>query len=301
MFDARTDYWLSVDQYIGGIEHAILHLLYARFFQKAMRDCGLLKQDEPFTRLLAQGMVLKDGSKMSKSAGNIVDPQSLIDRFGADTARLFLMFAAPPESALEWSDSGVEGAFRFLKRLFQACKQHIEHPVKNDGPPTSAQADLRRRCHETLSKVTDDIGRRHTFNTAIAAMMELLNAITSFTVTSKSDEAVVRETLNILILILSPITPHITHYLWKALGHTTAVIDEPWPKVDVNALQRDSYEMIVQVNGKVRGKITLASDADKALIEKTAITNENVQRHIGDKKIQQIIIVPNKLVNVVIK
>jgi leucyl-tRNA synthetase len=306
MFDDRVHYWLPVDQYIGGIEHAILHLLYARFFHKAMRDLGLVSGNEPFKNLLAQGMVLKDGAKMSKSMGNTVDPSTLIDKYGADTARLFLMFAAPPENSLEWSDAGVDGAYRFLKRVWQLVAQHHQDAKlsKKLTEPTSIQPDnqtlLRRRCHQTIQKVTDDMGRRFTFNTAIAAMMELMNDISRFEVTTVTDEQVRQEALSSIILMLSPITPHICHVLWQELGHSRAIVDESWPKVDSTALIRDTIDMVVQVNGKVRGQITVPLTIEKQTLEKLALENENVQRYVTNKAVQKIIIVPNKLVNIVV-
>lgn len=313
MFDDRADYWLSVDQYIGGIEHAILHLLYARFFHKMMRDLKLIKHDEPFTRLLTQGMVLKDGAKMSKSLGNTVDPQDLIEQYGADTIRLFLMFAAPPEQSLEWSDTGVEGAFRFLKRLWQAVFQHVTLGVVSINfnsltqPLTDAQKNLRRLSHETIQKVSDDMGRRHTFNTAIAAMMELLNAIQKFD--SKSDnkdtqninQMVVQEGLEALVLMLSPITPHITHALWKTLGHEKIVVDATWPVLDNSVLTKDTQEVVVQVNGKVRAKMTVPVNTAAKALEKLALEHENVRRFIEDKEILKVIVIQNKLINVVVK
>ena len=303
MLDERADYWLPVDQYVGGIEHAVLHLLYARFFNKLMRDEGLLTSDEPFTCLLTQGMVLKDGTKMSKSKGNTVDPQGLIDRYGADTVRLFTMFAAPPEQSLEWADSGVGGAHRFLKRLWKLAHGHI-----NAGPAevlqkdslTAAQKALRQRVHATLAKVSDDVGRRYTFNTAIAANMELLNEISRFEDGSAQGRAVMQEALEAVVLMLSPIVPHITHTLWAALGHEQAVIDCRWPVVDESALVQESMQLVVQVNGKVRGKISVAVDAQKEEIEAAVSVEENVLKHIADKPVRKIIIVPGKLVNVVI-
>ncbi len=305
MFDKRTNYWTPVDQYIGGIEHAILHLLYSRFFHKAMRDLGLVQSDEPFTRLLTQGMVLKDGAKMSKSLGNTVDPQSLVEQYGADTVRLFLMFASPPEQSLEWSDAGVEGAFRFLKRLWQIVVQHVgqsQTELNSSGSPiTAIQKEFRRFCHEIIRKVTDDIGRRHIFNTAIAAMMELLNTIQAYHCETKRDHMLVKEALEALLLMLSPITPHITHALWRILGHEDAIINQPWPKVDLEALQRETLDVVVQVNGKVRAQITVAAKIDNKTLEKAALEHENVKRHITGKELQKVIIVPNKLINIVVK
>ncbi len=305
IFDERVNYWLPVDQYIGGIEHAILHLLYARFFHKAMRDLGLVKGDEPFARLLAQGMVLKDGSKMSKSIGNTVDPIPLVEQYGADTARLFLMFAAPPEQSLEWSETGVEGAHRFLKRLWQATFQHVQAAKQLQGnltpPHSAAQKQLKRLCHETIFKVSDDMYRRHTFNTAIAAMMELLNEINRFEAASEEDSSVRQEALESLILMLSPITPHICHALWNTLGHRIKpIIDEAWPKVDAAALVRDTIAIVIQVNGKVRGQLLVAANVDKKDLEAQALAHENVQKYLEDKTIKKIIIVPQKLINLVV-
>jgi leucyl-tRNA synthetase len=303
MLDERANYWLPVDQYVGGIEHAVLHLLYARFFNKLMRDEGLLDPDEPFTCLLTQGMVLKDGSKMSKSKGNTVDPQGLIDRYGADTVRLFTMFAAPPDQSLEWADSGVEGAYRFLKRLWKMAHQHVAGgavPELHRDGLTDRQQALRQRVHATLAKVSDDIGRRYTFNTAIAANMELMNEMGRFDDSSGQGRAVMQEALETVVLMLSPIVPHVTHALWYALGHEQAVVECSWPAVDESALVQESIDLVVQVNGKVRGRISVAADAGKEDIEAAASGEENVIRHIADKPVRKIIIVPGKLVNVVI-
>jgi len=303
MLDQRADYWAPVDQYIGGIEHAVLHLLYARFFHKLMRDQGLLKSDEPFTNLLTQGMVLKDGTKMSKSKGNTVDPQGLIDQYGADTVRLFTMFAAPPEQSLEWADSGVEGASRFLKRLWKVVYQHValKQSISALDPQqlTDAQKSVRMKLHQTIMKVTDDIGRRNTFNTAIAAVMELMNQLSKVEDDSLQGQAVMREALDAVVLMLSPIVPHITHELWHMLGHEGAVVNCSWPVFDESALEKDSVELMLQVNGKLRGKINVALSADNALIEKLAMADENVQRFIADKTVRKVIIVPGRLINIV--
>ena len=301
MLDERVHYWLPVDQYIGGIEHAILHLLYSRFFHRLMRDAGLVTADEPFTCLLTQGMVLKDGSKMSKSKRNTVDPQALIDQYGADTVRLFMMFASPPEQSLEWSDSAVEGAFRFLKRLWKQVITHVERPVSalDISQLNPAERTLHRQIHETIKKVSDDMGRRYTFNTAIAAVMELLNHL-SRAEESSTNPALLQEGLESVVLMLAPIVPHITQALWQALGHRDLILDAPWPTVDTTALQRDEIELVVQVNGKLRAHITVAIDADKSTIETTALNEPNVQRFVGDKMVKKVIVVPNKLVNIVI-
>ncbi|MFT7404326.1 leucine--tRNA ligase [Zhongshania sp.] len=298
----RANYWLPVDQYVGGIEHAILHLLYARFFHKLMRDEGLLDSDEPFKQLLCQGMVLKDGTKMSKSKGNTVDPQFLIEQYGADTVRLFIMFAAPPEQSLEWSDSAVEGSHRFLKRLWKLAATHLEAgnaPALTPESLTGPQQDLRRKTHETIAKVSDDFGRRLTFNTAIAAVMELINEVSRFQSQSEQCIAVEREAIEAAVLLLAPIVPHISHQLWLNLGHSDAVIDAPWPQVDEAALVRNTIKMAVQVNGKLRATIEVAADADGESIKKLAREQENVQRFLADLTIRKEIFVPKKLVNIV--
>jgi len=303
MLDERANYWLPVDQYVGGIEHAVLHLLYARFFHKLMRDVGLITaSDEPFSHLLTQGMVLKDGTKMSKSKGNTVDPQGLIDEYGADTVRLFTMFAAPPEQSLEWSDSGVDGASRFLKRLYRLIHTHVT--AGNAGEVDKAklndkQKALRLKLHQTVKKVGDDIGRRYTFNTAIAAVMELTNEISKFKDESDNGHAVMQEALDAMVLMLSPIVPHFSHAMWQSLGHETAVIDEAWPEADESALVQDSIELMVQVNGKLRSKIKVAADADNETIEAIAQSDSNVQTHIEGKTVRKIIVVPGRLVNIV--
>ena len=303
MVDERANYWLPVDQYIGGIEHAILHLLYARFYNKLMRDIGLVKTDEPFENLLTQGMVLKDGAKMSKSKGNTVDPQSLIQQYGADTARLFMMFAAPPEQSLEWSDAGVDGAHRFLKRLWKQVSEHLAagYVVSLDVQKLDEkQKTLRRTFHQTLKKVTDDVDRRFTFNTAIAAVMELLNAMAKFSDASDQGRAVRQEALQGAVLMLSPMVPHITHRLWQMLGHEGAIIDAQWPAVDESALVSDSVELVVQVNGKLRAKISVPASADKAAIEALALSDEAVQKHTEGKDVKKVIVVPGRLVNIVV-
>ncbi|WP_300411325.1 leucine--tRNA ligase, partial [uncultured Alcanivorax sp.] len=295
---AAANYWLPVDQYVGGIEHAILHLLYSRFFHKLLRDTGLVESDEPFKQLLCQGMVLKDGAKMSKSKGNTVDPQEMIEEYGADTVRLFMMFAAPPEQSLEWNDSGVEGAFRFLKRLWRLVAEHVEAGLPGalnvDSLDDNAKA-LRRKTHETIQKVSDDFGRRHTFNTAIAAVMELINDVSKF----DGDAAVKHEALEAAVLVLAPITPHASHALWQALGHDEAVLNAAWPDVDESALVKDSIELVVQVNGKVRAKLEVPASADKDTVESLAKAEPNVQKFTDGKTIRKVIVVPGKLVNIV--
>jgi len=349
MVDEQVKYWLPVDQYIGGIEHAILHLLYSRFWTKVMRDLGLVTVGEPFANLLTQGMVLNhiyshqpavgrqvyfnpldvdeeeqddvkrwfviraDGSRlevnydglgtMSKSKNNGVDPQSLVEKYGADTARLFMMFAAPPEQTLEWSDEGVQGAFRFIRRLWKIVYQHVcagsAEPLERAMLNTT-QKDLRRAAYQALVKVTDDIGRRRTFNTAIAAVMELLNAASRFDDRSPQGRAVAQEALEIAVIGLSPIIPHACHELWKALGHHEAIIDVSWPAVDKEALSQDAHTLVVQVNGKLRGRISVAVDADEATIRSAVLADETVKRFIGDTVPKKIVVVPKKLVNVVV-
>ncbi len=348
MTDDRVHYWLPVDQYIGGIEHAILHLLYSRFWTKVMRDLGLLQVDEPFSNLLTQGMVLneifyrqsddertvyynpddvstevddkgqrvestllEDGKpvqsagmgKMSKAKNNGVDPNSLIQEYGADTARLFTMFASPPDQSLEWSSSGVEGAYRFLKRLWKFAHAELEAgPAAGTEPGELGEENrnLRRKIHETIAKVNDDIGRRYTFNTAIAAVMELLNALTRHK--DRGDEArhVIHEGLRTIVLLLAPIVPHITQSLWEALGEKGLLIDASWPGTDETALVQESIELIVQVNGKLRARINVAADAAEEDIRTAALGDSNVQRFTGEGEIRKVIIVPGRLVNIVV-
>jgi leucyl-tRNA synthetase len=350
MVDSRVKYWLPVDQYIGGIEHAILHLLYSRFWTRVMRQLGAVPFAEPFANLFTQGMVLNevffrkppsgrieyfnpsdveitvdplterrsavlraDGGAvesggvvtMSKSKNNGVDPQALVEEFGADTARLFTMFAAPPEQTLEWSDEGVQGAYRFIKRLWKAVYEHVgadaaRPPVLAAADLSEAQRAIRRQAHQALAKVTDDIGRRRTFNTAIAAVMELLNALAKFDAQSPTDRAVVQEALDIAVMSLSPIIPHVTHALWHALGHEAALIDEPWPDVDARALVQAAIDIVVQVNGKLRSRIHVPVDADEAALREAALADANVQKFIAGNAIRKVIVVPGKLVNVVV-
>ena len=301
ILDERADYWLPVDQYVGGVEHAILHLLYARFFQKVLRDEGLSQVSEPFTRLLTQGMVLKDGAKMSKSKGNTVDPQALIERFGADTVRLFSMFAAPPEQSLEWSDAGVEGAHRFLGRLWRLVADHVEQGVV--APARSAAGDageLRRKLHETIAKVGDDIGRRYTFNTAIAAIMELCNALGKSGGEHAATHAVRQEALEAVVKMLAPVTPHVCDTLWRALGHQELLLDVAWPVVDEAALTRERLTLVVQVNGKLRARIDVAADADRDAVAEAARVEANVARFVAGRTIKKTVVVPGRLVNIVV-
>jgi leucyl-tRNA synthetase len=349
MVDKKAaDYWLSVDQYIGGIEHAILHLLYARFFHKLMRDEGLVSTDEPFSSLLTQGMVVcetfhrdnADGSKdwiapadvvierdargkiikathktdgqpvqiggiekMSKSKNNGVDPQDLIEKYGADTARLFMMFAAPPDQSLEWSDAGVEGAHRFLRRLWKVVHEHVGTGVVARyaaGDLTPALGELRFKLHSTIQKVSDDYGRRLQFNTAIAAVMELLNTHDKIDRSGPSGHAVGQEVLESAVLLLSPIVPHIAEALWSALVPGTRLLDQPWPKVDAAALVKSEVELMVQVNGKLRGSVLIAADAAREAIEAAALQNPNVQKFMAGQAPKKVIVVPGRLVNIVV-
>jgi leucyl-tRNA synthetase len=305
MLDERADYWLPVDQYIGGIEHAILHLLYSRFYHKVMRDEGLVSSNEPMTNLLTQGMVLKDGAKMSKSKGNTVDPLSLIEEFGADTVRMFTLFASAPDQSLDWSDSGVEGMFRFLKRLWKLTAEHqpVSLSALHESEFSADQKKLRLKTHQTLDKVSDDYHRRHAFNTAIAASMELVNAVSDFAKSVAStdlDRLVIQEALETVILMLAPIVPHFCHVLWHYLGHDEAVIDARWPEVDRKALEQDSMLIVLQVNGKLRSKIEVARDIAKDELESLALADEAVQKFIAEGTVRKVIVVPGRLVNVVV-
>jgi len=304
MCDERANYWLPVDQYVGGIEHAILHLLYARFFNKLMRDVGLIKNDEPFTNLLTQGMVLKDGTKMSKSKGNTVDPQALIDTYGADTARLFMMFAAPPEQSLEWADSGVEGANRFLRRLWKAVYEHVslgEIDAYMAGDLNAELKAIRLQLHLTIEKVADDYGRRHSFNTAISSVMELMNALAKIEATDDLTRSVRQEVLQNVALLLSPIVPHICQALWAELKPSSSILEVSWPVADKAAMVQDEVELVLQVNGKLRGSMTVSKQMPKDAIEQLAISQTCITKFLVDGlTVRKIIVVPNKLVNVVI-
>jgi leucyl-tRNA synthetase len=304
MVDARANYWLPVDQYVGGIEHAILHLLYARFFNKLMRDVGLINNDEPFTNLLTQGMVLKDGSKMSKSKGNTVDPQALIDNYGADTARLFMMFAAPPEQSLEWADSGVEGANRFLRRLWKACYDHIALgtiSAYSSGELSAELKAMRLQLHLTIEKVADDYGRRHSFNTAISSVMELMNALAKIEGSDSPARQVRQEVLQNACLLLSPIVPHICQALWAELCPGSHILDIAWPTADASAMVQDELEYMLQVNGKLRGSMVVAKTETKENLERMALQQSCVQKYLeGGVAVRKVIVVPNKLINIVV-
>jgi len=308
MLDERANYWLPVDQYVGGIEHAVLHLLYARFFHKLMRDEGLVDSDEPFTRLLTQGMVLKDGTKMSKSKGNTVDPQSMIDRYGTDTVRLFVMFAAPPEQSLEWNDDAVAGAHRFVRRWWsrvntaadslQANMSKLDEHGWASVRSASARA-LRNTLHSLLKKVEHDF-QKHQFNTVIAASMELLNALEKVETGRDAElDAAFCEANVVLVKVLAPIAPHIAHVLWHLMGGEADIVDAPWPQLDEAALVTDTLKLVVQLNGKKRDEIEVARDASKADIEAAALATDGAQRHLQGKPARKIIVVPGRLVNIV--
>ena len=303
MVDERTNFWAPVDHYVGGIEHAILHLLYARFYFKLMRDEGLVQADEPFKKLMMLGMVLQDGKKMSKSAGDAGDPQKLLDRYGADTVRTAMMFAAPPEQSFEWSEAGLEGAARFLKRLWTMVHDHTAAGAVAQlqvQDLSAAGKALRRKTHETLQKADDDYGRRQQFNTVVSAVMELLNTVGKTAPANDADRAAVQEAWESAVLIISPIAPHIAHELWGVLGRNESLVEQPWPSVDAAALEQDSLTLAVQVNGKVRGQIDVAANAGQEAILALAKADANVQRHIEGKAIRKEIVVPSKLVNIVV-
>ena len=300
MLDEEASYWLPVDQYVGGVEHAVLHLLYARFFHRLMRDQGLVSDSEPFTRLLTQGMVLKDGVKMSKSKGNVVDPESYIERYGADTVRLFMMFAAPPEQSMEWSEGGVEGASRFLKRLWRGVCEHCDaSPVKAEAD-RAAGLELRHQTHKTIEKVSNDIGSRYVFNTAIAAIMSLLNALLRFSDRSQGGHQVQREGYVAIVQLLAPVVPHITHHLWFRLGFDEPVIDSSWPQIDREALRRDRVTVVVQVNGRLRAKLELMKGSGEEQVCELALANSTVQRFVTESQVRRVIFVPDRLVNFVV-
>jgi len=301
MTDERESYWMPVDQYTGGIEHAILHLLYSRFFQRLMRDEGLSSVSEPFTNLLTQGMVLKDGAKMSKAKGNTVDPQGLIEKYGADTVRLFMMSAAPPELALEWSDAGVQGAYRFLNRLWNAIESHETIKNKNFSWELSEpQKNLRFKVHSTIKKVTDDIGRRYKYNTAIAGIMELLNTLNKYKPVSPECDILKQEAFEAIVKLLSPITPHICHALWQKLGKKNPLIYASWPNFDENILKRKEIEIIIQINGKLRGKLNIDVESKQEDLEKMVMSNDKIIKFLDGKSVKKFIYVKGKLINVVI-
>jgi len=312
--DSMVSYWLPVDQYIGGIEHAVLHLLYSRFFTKVLRDLGYVNFDEPFKRLLTQGMVIKDGAKMSKSKGNVVDPDDMINAYGADTVRLFCLFAAPPEKDLEWSDQGVEGAYRFLTRVWRLVAENIDalkSAQRFNGSIDQLEGSIRalyRKIHQTIKRVTEDVRDRYHFNTAIAAIMELVNTIyqTKDAMTSSDNVdpnfwPVMRYAVESVIVMLSPFVPHIADELWHELGMSSLLLDNPWPSWDEKALTAEEVLIVVQVNGKLRDKMTVPADATDEEIKKMALSREKVQQFIAGGEIKNIVVVPKKLVNIVVK
>jgi leucyl-tRNA synthetase len=304
----KVKYWMPVNQYIGGIEHAVLHLLYSRFFTKVLRDMGYLDADEPFLNLLTQGMVIKDGAKMSKSKGNVVDPDDMVKTYGADTVRLFCLFASPPERDLDWSDQGVEGAFRFLSRIWRLVAENLDDllPAKayaGEGELAGELSDLHRKTHQTIKKVTEDIRDRFHFNTAIAAIMELVNQIYQVLENASGEASrwpVLREAVETVIILISPIVPHIAEELWRELGHPASIADAPWPKWREDALKTEEILIVVQVNGKLRSRITIAADAAREEIERMAVRDARVQDFIAGKEIKKVVVVPGKLVNIVV-
>ena len=323
MFDrAAAEYWMPVDQYIGGIEHAVLHLLYARFYTKVLRDLDLVSVDEPFTALLSQGMVIKDGAKMSKSKGNVVDPDDLIRTLGADTARLFSLFAAPPEKDLDWNDHGVEGASRFLNRVWRfvithgdelrsvsvemgGAKRPPQSPPSALRPTTEAGIAFRLTIHETIAKATQDIERDFHFNTAISAVMELVNALYAFEATSHDAmptgerAALLREAVETTLLLLGPIAPHVTEELWSQLGHTESLFTRPWPEADRSALVKKEVTLVVQVDGRVRSRLQVDVDAPEERIQRLALADDKVQPWVRQRAIERVVVVANRLVNIV--
>ncbi len=296
MLDERANYWLPVDQYVGGIEHAILHLLYARFFNKLMRDAGLLRHDEPFSHLLTQGMVLKDGAKMSKSKGNTVDPQSLIDQYGADTARFFIIFTSPPDQSLEWSDAGVQGAYRFLRRVWSAAATFKAR--RDTGLATNAVSfpHIRYEIHNILKQANYDLSRQQ-FNTVASAAMKLLNTIEKI---SDANDDLFEEGLSILLRLLAPITPHLAETLWRELGFGPSILEAPWPEPDPDALVRDQIELMLQINGKLRGAMIVSPDLPQAAIEAEALAHPSLSRHLTGQTVKKIIVVPGRLINIVV-
>jgi leucyl-tRNA synthetase len=295
---------MSVNQYIGGIEHAVMHLLYARFFTKVLRDMGYISCDEPFTNLLTQGMVIKDGAKMSKSKGNVVDPDALIRKYGADTARLFSLFAAPPEKDLDWSDQGVDGSYRFLNRVWKLVHDKLELAGAAGSIDLSAltaeERTLRRTVHKTIRKVTEDLEERFHFNTAIAAVMELLNTLQSTELSSPQHAAVMKEALESMVLLLAPFVPHLSEELWQLLGHTQLLSSTPWPDYDRSAVVDEELLVVVQVNGKLRSKITLPAGTDEDSLKAKALADEKVQPFLEGVQVRKVICVPGKLVNIVV-
>lgn len=301
-----ADYWMPVDQYIGGVEHAILHLMYARFFTKFLHDINMLSCTEPFTNLLTQGMVLKEGAKMSKSKGNVVSPEEIINKYGADTARLFILFASPPVRDLEWSDQGVEGSYRFLNRVWRLVNDYADE-VKDVVIPSElgdldeATKNLHYKTHFTIKKVSDDLGDRFNFNTAISAIMELFNTLNSYKDYPKQDYRVVKEAIESLLVLLTPFCPHISEELWRVIGHDDSVTAQAWPRYDEKALIQEEVEIVVQVNGKVRDRIKVPTNSKEDDLRQIALNNSRIEELTKDKKIVKIVIIPDKLINIVVK
>ena len=299
LLDQSKNHWLPVDQYIGGIEHAILHLLYARFFHKLMRDIGIIDSSEPFLSLLSQGMVLQDGVKMSKSKGNTIDPDDIINKYGADTVRLFIMFSAPPEQSLEWSDTGIEGSHKFLKRLWSLSFK-VFHNKHAENPDLQKSRDMRTKIHKTIKKFTHDLFERNSFNTAIASSMELLNEMIKYNQSKNFDNKVLLEGIENILKILSPITPHICQKLWSNLDKQSSLVDEPWPKVDSDALLESKKEIIVQINGKLRGKVMIKTDQDEDEVNMIVNSDEKIYSYLKDSSVKKVIYIKNKLINYVV-
>lgn len=300
----KVDYWMDVDQYIGGVEHAILHLMYARFFQMALYDLGLTKHEEPFKNLLTQGMVNKDGKKMSKSLGNVVSPEEIINKYGADTARLFILFAAPPERELDWSDAGVEGSYRFLNRVYRLVYDFTNTYPKAGGVyeiKTDADKELNYVLNTTIRKVTDDVGGRFSFNTAISSIMELVNELYKYKELEDANQNFMKKAIDTLVIILSPFTPHICEEMWQTLDGTKTLTEVSWPTYDEAALVKDTVEIVVQVNGKLKEKLNVANNLTREELEKTALSDDKVKALTEGKNVVKVIAVPNKLVNIVIK
>jgi len=302
----EVNYWTPVDQYIGGIEHACMHLLYARFFTMVLNDLGILKYREPFTRLLTQGMVIKDGAKMSKSKGNIVDPDDIIDKYGADTVRLFMLFAAPPEKDLDWSDKGVEGCYRFVNRVWRIVQKYSDCYTEYNFDTVVLDPvlkNLRGEIHRTVKAVTHDIENRMQFNTAIARMMELVNALYQINeeiIRTDAGKMVVSELFDKLLPMLGPFVPHLAEELWEVLGHKNFILDEPWPDFKEELTAKDEIEVVFQINGKIRSKRNVPADITKEEMEKVALEDDRIKEMISGKTVRKVIVVPGKLVNIVI-
>ncbi len=300
----KADYWMNVDQYIGGVEHAILHLMYSRFFQMAFYDLGLVKEEEPFQNLLTQGMVNKDGRKMSKSLGNVVSPEEIIEKYGADTARLFILFAAPPDRELDWSDAGVEGSYRFLSRVWRLVYEFVsKYDVKDESVVIRNDDDkqLNYMLNTTIKKVTDDVSGRFSFNTAISSVMELVNELYKYKELENINEPLLKDAVNKLVTVLSPFTPHICEEMWRELGNTQSLTDVSWPEYDENALVQDNIEIIIQVNGKLKEKMSVPNGLDRGALEKAVNENEKVKALLAGKNVVKTVVVPEKLVNFVVK